>query len=117
MKSPMYTAALLALSSIPAVGRAGTDGQTEAAKPATAGLVGYWPLRGDCQDHSSNGLHGVNHGVRREDAAFDGRGAYIEIPASAKLELGAGHFTLAAWVRTEHDIDETPRPRRVRQGL
>ena len=80
MKARMYAAALLVLSSIPAVGIAGADGQTEAAKPAAAGLIGYWPLRGDCQDHSGNGLHGVNHGVRLEDAAFDGRGGYIEIP-------------------------------------
>ncbi len=106
MKSRMYTAALLALSSIPAVGIAGAAGQTEAAKPAAAGLIGYWPLHGDCRDHSGNELHGVNHGVRLGDAAFDGRGAYIEIPASPKLQLGAGDFTLAAWVHTQRDIDD-----------
>ncbi len=38
MKSWMYTAALLVLLSIPAVRMAGADGQTEAAKPAAAGL-------------------------------------------------------------------------------
>ncbi len=54
MKAWMYAAALLALSSIPAVGMAGADGQTKAAKPAAAGLIGYWPLHGDCRDHSGN---------------------------------------------------------------
>jgi len=49
MKSWMYTAALLALSSIPAVETAGADGQTEAAELAAAGLVGYWPLRGSAR--------------------------------------------------------------------
>jgi hypothetical protein len=106
MKSWMYAAALLALSSIPAVGMAGADGQTEAAEPAAAGLVGYWPLRGDCRDHSGNDLHGVSHGVRLEDATFDGRGGYVEIPAGPKLQLGTGDFTFAAWVYTEQDIDD-----------
>ena len=106
MKSWTCTAALLALSSIPAVEIAGADVQAEAAQPAAAGLIGYWPLRGDCRDHSGNELHGVNHGVRLEDAAFDGRGAYIEIPASPKLQLGTGDFTLAAWVHTGRDIDD-----------
>ncbi|MCU0873516.1 MAG: hypothetical protein MUE50_14335 [Pirellulaceae bacterium] len=60
MKSWTDAAALLALSSIPAVGMAGADGQTEAAKPTAAGLIGYWPLRGDCRDHSGNELHGTS---------------------------------------------------------
>ncbi len=70
------------------------------------GLLGYWPLRGDCQDHSGNGLHGVNHGVQLEDSAFDGRGAYIEIPASRVCQLGAKDFSFAAWVYTEKNVDD-----------
>ena len=40
---------------------------------ASNGLVGHWPLRGDCRDHSGNERHAVNHGVQLEEAAFDGR--------------------------------------------
>ena len=69
-------------------------------------LLGYWPLRGDCRDRSGNGLHAVNHGVRLEDGWFDGRGAYLEIPAHEKLQLGAGDFTVSAWIHTEPDLDD-----------
>jgi hypothetical protein len=69
-------------------------------------LIGYWPLRGDCRDHSGNGLHGVNHGVQLDDGTFNGRGAFVEIPSGRKLYLGAGDFSLAAWVHTEKDLDD-----------
>jgi penicillin amidase len=78
----------------------------DTTQPATTSLLGYWPLRGDCRDRSGNDRHGVNHGVRLEDATFDGRGAYVEIPADSNLQLGAGDFTFAAWVYTEEDLDD-----------
>ncbi len=28
-----------------------------------SGSVGYWKLRGDCQDYSGHNNHGINHGV------------------------------------------------------
>ena len=93
------TATMIPLLSVPAVG---ADGERAAA----ADLTGYWPLNGDCRDRSGNDLHGVNHGVRLEDATFDGKSSYIEIPASPKLQLGTGDFTVAAWVRTEQNIDD-----------
>lgn len=70
------------------------------------GLVGHWPLRGDCRDYSGQGNHGVNHGVKLETGQFDGRGAYIEVPASKSLVLGAGDFTVCARVHTEEQVDD-----------
>ncbi len=79
-------------------------------------LIGHWPLAGDCKDVSGNRNHGVNHGVnlRAQDpdggsrpvAAFDGRGAYIEVPPSPSLKLGARDFTISAWVHTEGELDD-----------
>src|SRR5689334_6056471 len=49
------------------------------------GLIGYWPLRGDCRDHSGHGHHGINHGVDLASASFDGRGSWIEVPDAPAL--------------------------------
>lgn len=75
------------------------------------GLLGYWPLAGDCRDHSGNGHHGENRGVvfgaggpgglLTGSAAFDGQSAFIEVPDRPGLRLGTGDFTVAAWLRTE----------------
>ena len=82
---------------------------TEPQKPKTLlskGLVGYWPLKGDCRDHSGQGNHGVNHGVNLQTGNFDGRKAYIEIPHQASLELGTKDFSVAAWVHTSEVVDD-----------
>ncbi len=71
----------------------------------TQGLIGYWPIRGDCQDHSGAGRHGLNHGVDLEKAQFNGRSGFIEIPA-AGLNLGTSDFTISAWVHTEELFDD-----------
>ncbi len=70
------------------------------------GLVGHWKLVGDCRDHSGHGLHGVNHGVELQESAFNGRDAYIEIPASPALRLGTGDFTLSAKIWTAEQLDD-----------
>src|SRR5829696_4669673 len=70
------------------------------------GLVGFWPLRGDCRDHSGHGFDGINHGVNLETSAFDGRGAYIEIPDAAALRLDRSDFSLAAEIYTEKGLDD-----------
>ena len=70
------------------------------------GLVGHWKLQGDCRDHSGKGNHGVNHGVKLKDGAFDGIGAYIEVPAHPSLNLGAGDFAISARVHTEKEVND-----------
>ncbi|MBM4093247.1 MAG: penicillin acylase family protein, partial [Planctomycetes bacterium] len=85
---------------------AGPDPEPSPKTAGEAGLIGHWPLRGDGQDHSGNELHGVNHGVRLEDGTFNGRNAYIEIPAHRRLQLGTRDFSFAAWIHTEKEIDD-----------
>ncbi len=80
------------------------------------GLVGHWKLAGDCNDHSGNANHGINHGVgleatgrdgaARGAALFGGRGGYIEVPHTASLRLGSSDFTIAAWVKTHSVLDD-----------
>jgi hypothetical protein len=69
------------------------------------GPAGYWPLRGDARDHSGRGHHAVNHGVDLDAAQFDGRSAYLEVPAAPALDPGAGDFALSAWIRTAGPVD------------
>src|SRR3954451_21768255 len=79
------------------------------ASPAVAaepGLVGYWPLRGDCRDHSGHGLDGINHGVELKTAEFDGRGGFIEVPDAPALQFGRGDFSISADVSTNKGIDD-----------
>jgi len=77
----------------------------QAAVHPTGPLVGHWKLAEDSRDASGQGNHGRNHGVNftviagHKAAQFDGRAAWIEVPPSASLRLGAGDFTIAAWVR------------------
>lgn len=70
------------------------------------GLVGHWPLQGDCRDYSGNGNHGVNHGVDLASGAFDGVKAHVEVPSSDSLKLGTSNFTIAARVYTEKQVDD-----------
>ena len=96
----------------------GSAGSVHAAQSAGAltvsssvelqrGLAGHWKLQGDCRDHSGAGHHGINHGVDLQNGAFDGRGAFIEIPAKDALQLGRGDFSLSAWVHTDKLVDDT----------
>ena len=73
--------------------------------PDRSGLIGYWPLRGDCRDHSGAGRHGVNHGVDLQTARFNGKGSYVEVPGDG-LSLGTGDFTISAWVSTDKHFDD-----------
>lgn len=70
------------------------------------GLVGHWKLQGDCRDYSGKGNDGVNHGVKLDGGVFDGVGAYIEVPQSDSLKLGAGDFAICARVFTEKTLDD-----------
>ena len=81
-----------------------------------ANLAGHWKLAGDTQDHSGNGNHGTNHGANLKAdgpggatsgaAAFNGQGAYIEIPHHDALALGNKDFSLSAWVHTSEALDD-----------
>src|SRR5687768_12125416 len=76
----------------------------EEGKPA--GLVGHWPLDGDCQDRSGRGNHGRSHGSGGERGTFDGRASFVEIPSSPTLRFGTGDFTLCAWVSPALEMDD-----------
>jgi hypothetical protein len=71
-----------------------------------ADLVGHWKLQGDARDYSGNKNDGMARGSGAERGEFNGRDAYIEVPASKSLRLGAGDFSIAAWVYTERDVDD-----------
>ncbi len=102
-------------------GRPAPAAQRAAKPPGRAGtargLVGHWPLAGDTRDVSGNSRDAVNRGAdlraagpdgRTGGAAgFDGRGAHLEIPATA-FRPGAGDFTLAVRVHTEAATDDPP---------
>ncbi len=104
------TGLLVVLVAMAATGRAGQ------AQDLDSGLVGYWPLAGDCQDCSTMGNHGVNHGIALDAggrdgtagtaAMFDGRDAHIEVPDSESLHLGAGDFAVSVWVKTHDKLDD-----------
>lgn len=71
------------------------------------GLAGYWKLQGDCQDHSGQGRHAVNHAVDLASGTFDGRKAFVEVPSANSPRLGRGDFTISAWVNTDKVVDDT----------
>ena len=84
-----------------------------------AGLLGHWPLGGDCDDRSGNGNHGRSEGGLAFTeplplgggpgaAAFDGRGARITVPHSENLALGTADFSIAVWVNTNRVTTNVP---------
>ena len=77
------------------------------AQVITNGLVGYWPLDGDANDTSGNGIHGTVYGaIPTSDQAgnfesaysFDGANDYIQIPANALLNQ-SNDFTISVWAK------------------
>ncbi len=87
-------------------------------KSLADGLIGHWPLVKDAKEVSGNGHDAkVNGVVWRADAltdasktgaAFDGRGASLEVPAHPELKLGRGDFSVAAWVWADASTDDVP---------
>ena len=78
-------------------------------KDLTQGLAGYWPLSSDIKDGSDNNLNTVMHGavkLNAEGSGFDGRSAWLEVPASSKTQLGNGDFSMAAWIYTEDTLND-----------
>ena len=86
------------------------------ARADERGPIGHWRLAGDAKDGSGQGNHGQVIGAdmtapgpdgRPAGAArFDGKGAFIRVPASPSLALGTGDFTLAVWAHTEEKLDD-----------
>lgn len=74
---------------------------------ADEGLIAHWKLTADVRD-SAGHHHAVNHGVQITDdgAFFDGRGAWLEVPRSAKLRFGTDSFSVAAWIHTAEELDD-----------
>ena len=84
----------------------GLAGSISAADPE--GLVAHWKLDKDATDSSAGGRHAVNHGVRFQNgnAEFDGRRAWLEVPAKRSLELGKKPFSISVWIHTEQNLDD-----------
>src|SRR6185436_20385759 len=85
--------------------------QSPPCAPLPAGLVAWWPGNGNAND-----VVGGNHGTLVGGvpfapglcgSAFDfgGWGNYVVVPENPVLDIGAGSFTMAAWVyKTEEGI-------------
>jgi hypothetical protein len=82
-------------------------------------LVAHWPLAGDLEDHSGHGHHAVARGTvdlgaagpagePKTAAAFNGRDAFLEVPASADIQPGTGDFSLPAWIDVDAKGDDVP---------
>jgi len=79
--------------------------------PISEGLIGHWPLAGDCEDHSGTGLKTTNHGVGLEAEGRDGRAvtagalngvdSFLEVQDHPALKPGTSDFSVAAWVHTD----------------
>jgi hypothetical protein len=80
-------------------------------------LMGHWQLATDAKDSSGHDYHGQSHSVsfavagRAEEAgkaaSFDGRRSIVEVANNGKLELGTEEFSLALWIHTEQELDDT----------
>jgi len=88
------------LWSLVAAGVCGAEKNLSVEAAIQKGLIAWWKLNGDCRDYSAHGNHGKNHRVNLETGAFNGRGAYIEVPHHESLALGKAEFTICAWVGT-----------------
>lgn len=75
------------------------------------GLIGYWPFREDCEDHSRLGLSVRNVGVklsavdssgpRSIAARFNGLDSRLLVEDHPALHLGTGDFSMALWVQPD----------------
>ncbi len=84
-------------------------GKAEASLPPNeAELIGHWKLTADAKDSSAKDNHGISHGVKlgANGAFFDGRKNYVEVKSSVSMETGSAPFSIAAWVRTDAELDD-----------
>lgn len=103
------------LSVIFAILSTGSAADLDGAEPP--GLIGHWKLAGDTKDSSIQGNHGIDRGVDLKAtgrdgkdgsaAGFDGRGSRIEVASSKSLQFGSDEFSIAMWVNTSEELDDT----------
>lgn len=77
----------------------------QAYSPPTSGLVSWWRAENNALDsagaNNGAGLNGLTYGTGLSGSAFslDGVGSYVQVPASASLNVGAGNgFTVGMWI-------------------
>jgi Concanavalin A-like lectin/glucanases superfamily len=73
------------------------------------GLIAQWKLQTDARDSSGKNHHAVNHGVQFDsegNAVFNGRDAWLEVPAAETLKLAKKSFSIAVWVHTAQRLDD-----------
>ncbi|MCZ6680364.1 MAG: hypothetical protein O7E52_24300, partial [Candidatus Poribacteria bacterium] len=74
------------------------------------GLIGCWPFRDDCEDHSDSGLIvrpanvelaaagvGSPHPIA---ARFNGLDSHLVVEDHPAMRLGTGNFSVAVWIQT-----------------
>lgn len=82
-------------------------------------LMAHWPLAGDTLDRSGHLHHAQSKGpvdlqaagpggVMKTAAAFNGRDAWLEVPADQAPQLGKGDFSFSLWLHTEDSLDDVP---------
>jgi hypothetical protein len=99
---------LTGLSKVKVEKRLDRSGEADGAPPATAGLVGHWPLEGavaPVKDLSPRQNHGTSHGgvapapgVSGRALSFDGTGGYVSLGTAGFPALEAPK-TIAFWFR------------------
>jgi hypothetical protein len=73
---------------------------------AEQGLVGHWKLDGDSQDSSGAEHRALNHHVNLETGEFNGRNAYLEIPAADNLNFGTGDFSISLLINSDKNLTD-----------
>lgn len=74
-------------------------------------LICNWPMDRDAHDASPHALTTLSHDVSwgsTTGAVFNGRSAFLEVPAAPALRLGTNDFTLALWLRLDAILDDSP---------
>lgn len=117
----MQAAAIAAWGVIEAFGLSGPRTAHAAERAPTdlaRGLVGHWPLAGDARDVSEKRRDAVATGVSWEAAGpngrpgtaarFDGRSAFLELPAAVAPKLGTADFALSVWVNAPANHEDVP---------
>jgi hypothetical protein len=73
---------------------------------ADSGLIGYWKLAGDSHDYSGAGNH-ARLGTAGASTSSNVTRRYFEVPSSPSLRIGAGDFSISAWVHTDPELSES----------